>query len=247
MDDYIEEIERFLADEMSVREQYEFEEELRKNPELRKEYVLRKDINDAIKEKEVINLRGRVTDIIASESSQSKKTNRLFLYSSVAAVFVLLIVVGNIFFNPFQKTGKKELLQTYYQVYPSINNQRSSTDRSDLNKELNKALNLYDESRYRAASKYFSLVLERSPSNALSQFYLAICYIENEKYSAAEEYLHDLILKQGHLFWEQSHWYLAMVYLKQDRKVNLEDMLERIIQENMTYKDDAKKLLRSIR
>jgi len=165
----------------------------------------------------------------------------------VAAVLVVLIVVANIFFNPFQQTSKEELIQIYYEVYPSVNSHRSGTSQSNLNNELNRALNLYDKSKYKAASKYFGLVLERNPSNTMSQFYLAICYIEDDRFSASEEYLHDLILKQDHLFWEQSHWYLAMIYLKQDRNVNLEGILERIIQEDMAYKEDAKKLLRSIR
>lgn len=37
-------IEKYLMNEMSVREQVEFEESLRSNPDLMKEFLLRKDI-----------------------------------------------------------------------------------------------------------------------------------------------------------------------------------------------------------
>ena len=59
-----------------------------------------------------------------------------------------------------------------------------------------------------------------------------------------KEYLNDLILKKNHIFWEQSHWYLALVYLKQNDMISAENILKQIVKENMIQKSDAQLILK---
>ncbi|PLX12912.1 MAG: hypothetical protein C0597_12395 [Marinilabiliales bacterium] len=246
MERKIEQLERYLTDEMSIREQVEFEELLRRDSELMQEFLLRKKINEAIQEKDIINLRDSLNDIADSNIKVKPGRSIAYTYPSVAAVVVLLIVIANVYFNPFNKLDQQEIFQSYYDTYPSINGHRSGTS-AEQNVNLVSAFNYYDESNYKEAEPYFKWVLEKDQSNVSNQFYLAICLIENSKLSEAEIYLNDLILKQDHLFWEQSHWYLALVYIEQEKVEQAKAIFEKIVKEKMTYASNAKKILKSFK
>ena len=75
---YAEFIERYLDGEMGKDEQIWFENELDANPELQKELELRRNINCAIQEKEVMQLRSQLEEICSSpckrETTVRKKT-----------------------------------------------------------------------------------------------------------------------------------------------------------------------------
>lgn len=238
-------IEKYLMNEMSVREQVEFEEALRTNPDLMKEFLLRKDINKAIIEDDVVNLRRELGNLVNNQLyTRPKRT--LFIYSAAAAVLVLLIVASGIFFSQNNQIEKRNLFESFYSAYPAIMSFRSPIDQNDIEKLLYEAFNFYDEKQYDSAAVYFKYILEKDRSNNMSQFYLSVCEIENNNLSEAEEYLNDLIQKKNHIFWEQSNWYLALVYLKQNELNNAESILNKVIQHNMTQKPDAEVILKNL-
>ncbi len=246
MDKKIELIEKYLMGEMSIKEQIEFEESMRKDAELMKEFLFRKDINEAIGEEDVIDLRNKLEDIGDSIDFTKKKNFPIYTYSSVAAVLILLIVLASKYFNPFNKMEHKEIYETYYQIYPSINENRSLND-SELDQNIFYAFNYYEENKYDRAAEYFKKVFEEDQTNILCQFYLAVSLIEVGEIDEAEEYLVDLTLKQSHLFWEQSHWYLALIYIKKGKIDTAKSFLNKIVNENMANKSEAKLILRSIK
>ena len=237
-------IEKYLMNEMSVREQKEFEESLRNNPDLMKEFLLRKDINDAIIEEDVLSLRNNLNEIVNTEPATTIKIKSSYVYSAVAAVIILIVVIANIYIFPLGQMDKNEVFQSYYSVYPAIMSFRSPVDQTEIERILYDAFNYYDEGKYEMASKYFKQVLEKDSTNYMSQFYVAVCEIEKNNLSEAEEYLNDLILKKSHIFREQSHWYLALVYLKQNEMISAENILKKIVKENMMQKSDAQFILK---
>ncbi len=237
-------IEKYLMNEMSVREQVEFEESLRSDPDLMKEFLLRKNINDAIIEEDVLSLRNNLNEIVNTEPVTTRIIKKSYIYSAVAAVIILIVVIANIYIFPLGQMDKNEVFQYYYSAYPAVMSFRSPVDQTEIEKILYDAFNYYDDGEYEMASKYFKQVLEKDSTNYMSQFYLSVCEIEKNNLSEAEEYLNDLILKKNHIFWEQSHWYLALVYLKQNEMISAESILKKIVQENMTQKSDAQLILK---
>ena len=135
MERKIEQLERYLMNEMSVREQVEFEELLRSNPGLMQEFLLRKKINEAIQEKDIINLRNSLSDITNSEIRIKSRKTIIYTYSSVAAAVILLLVIANVYFIPFNKLNQHEVFQTYYKAYPSVNGYRSGNELSNVNEK----------------------------------------------------------------------------------------------------------------
>jgi tetratricopeptide (TPR) repeat protein len=246
MDSKFDLIEKYLTNEMSVKEQREFEELLINDPDLTKEFVLRKEIDNAVIEDDILNLRETLGDIINEKPTFSLKIKKPFIYTSVAAVVVLLIMITNINILPEKKQENTELFQSYYSPYPTIMCFRSVADKTEIEEILYKAFSFYDEGKYEQASNCFSKVLNIDSKNYMSQFYLAICEIEKNNLQNANEYLNDLILKKDHVFLEQAYWYLALTQLKQNNFEDAESILEKVVQENMTRKPDAEVILKNL-
>jgi tetratricopeptide (TPR) repeat protein len=237
-------IEKYLMNEMSVREQIEFEESLRTNPDLMKEFLLRRRINDAITEDDILNLRQNLNHIFNPQTSKLNK--RIYVYSAAAAILVFVIVLSGIFLHQDKQIEKNSLFAAHYSVYPAMMSFRSLSDQNDTTKLMYEAFNYYNEREYDSAAVYFKMVLEKDATNTMSQFYLSVCEIENNNLIEAEEYLSDLIQKKNHIFWEQSNWYLALVYLKQNEFDRATSVLRKVVQENMTQKPDAEIILKNL-
>lgn len=239
-------IEKYLMNEMSVREQVKFEESLRLNPDLMSEFLLRKEINHAIVEDDIIKLRENLDEILYPTKSLKKRNCSFYIYSAVAAVMILLIVASVIFISPKNSMSQNDAFQTYYSAYPAIMSFRSPMDQNEIEKILYDAFNYYDEGKFELASCYFKKVLDKDNTNYMCQFYLSVCEIENNNLTEATEYLNDLVLKKDHIFWEQSNWYLALVYLKQNDIKNAENVLRKVVQENMAMKPEAERILKNL-
>ena len=81
---------------------------------------------------------------------------------------------------------------------------------------------------------------------SLLMFYLSICELENDNLKKSEEFLVQLAQNKTHIFWEQSHWYLALNYLKQKNEISAKSELEFIIQEGMSKENEARLILKNL-
>ena len=246
MENKFELIEKYLMNEMSVREEVEFEEILKNDPELMSEFKLRKEINNAIIEEDILSLRNKINNIIVENKSLSLKLKTSIIYSSAAAVLVLFIVVAGINIFPIKNSSNSEIFHEYYSPYPAIMGFRSLSEKTEIENLLCEAFNSYDEENYVVASDYFEEVLILENENIMSQFYLSICEIEKDNFEKAKEHLQEILVNKDHIFVNQSIWYLAMVNLKLDKLNEAKMLLEEIIRENMKQKKDAEAILKGI-
>lgn len=244
MENKFELIERYLMHDMSMKERLEFEELLINDPELRRELVLRNEINEAIQEDDVIDLRSELNQIM--NESTSSKVRKLYKYCAVAATIIVLLAIGSIFFSPWDTKSDTDFFQEYYHPYPAIMSFRSPADRNETEKILYNAFNYYDTEEYELALISFQKVLSIDSLCFMSQFYLAVCEIEKENYANAQKYLLDLTQKEEHIFWEQSHWYLSLVYLKLDQTEQAKSVLRKIIDEDMDQRNDSESILNQL-
>ena len=244
MENKFELIEKYLSGDMSVGEQLEFDNLLRNDPELMKELLLRKEVNDAILEDDIIKLRNTINEITQSDFKLKRKSLNPILISTLAAIFLILIVVSSIFISR-EKVNDKDLFNTYYQKYPSIINSRSSAE-SEQEKLFLEAFQEYEMDNFEEASLKFNKLLIDDNSNYLLLFYLSICELENNNLKNSENYLKTLTQNRAHIFWEQAHWYLALNYLHQNDIENSSKILKIIVQENMSKKREAELILKDL-
>jgi len=247
MENKIELIEAYLDGTLSVKERLEFEKNLKEDPDLMKEYLFRKNINKAISEVDVLELRNKLIEIGSSENKVKRLCKYPFVFSSVAAAVILLFVISWSVFFSSEVISTTEVFNTYYSKYPVLTCNRSFSDENLKDKILVNGFNSYEKGAYIEAKDYFNQVLIMDNSNNMARFYYSICEIELNKLERSEKLLKELTYKNNHIFWEQSHWYLALVYLKQEKIEKASEIFEYICEEDMAHKTEAKKILKSLR
>jgi hypothetical protein len=144
------------------------------------------------------------------------RSSRFRRWYKVAA-FVLAIL-GLIFAMHHiinQKTTKNEkLFSQYYSPYNLNANYRSA---GENNKSLQKAYDAYAKKDFRLANEYFNKLDEL---NSSVLFYKAISYIECGKLDQAADCLEKELKNSESIFKAQSHWYLALTFLKLNQSEN---------------------------
>ena len=244
MDDKIGKIEKYLSGEMSLQEKLEFEDLIQTDPILKQEFDLRNEINQAILEEDVMDLRNSLDQIYKSTRNRKIKFLNPFVINVAAAVIIILIVVSGIFIYN-KSLNNDQLYNKFYTKYPSVSISRSLSD-NDSQKLVQKAFLLYDKNDFKNASILFNKLLENDQSNYKDMFYLAICEQEQNNLKTSEKYLNILIKEKDQFYWEQAHWYLALNYIKLGDRSKAKEILKVIVKENMSNKEEAKKLLKKL-
>ncbi len=240
-------IEKYLMNDMSAGEIKKFEKLLLEDADLRKEFSFRRKTNEAILEDDIIELRESLNEITLNKNNNGLvnfiESHRKNL--AIAATIIILISLSLSFLYPFRQS-LDQLFNSYYNTYPALANVRSLENNEESEVLINESFDFYEKYNYKKASELFCEVLILDNNNVVAQFYLALCELENNNFDKSEEYLSGLIQKKDHLFWEQSHWYLAMLYLKQNKKEKAKSVFKKIIDEEMVYKNEAKSILKKL-
>lgn len=237
-------IDKYLNGEMSVREQNEFEEKIRNDSELMKEYIFRRDLNKAISEQDIMDLRDQLKDVVKSESTNKFKRIDTRIIVSVAAVFIGLIIISGILLNK-RNIDNDLIFNNYYKKYPSVISVRSISE-NEYDKLFIKSFDAYEQDNYDRVITNINQLLLKDEKNNLLLFYLAIAELEQEKLNESEKHFSLLIQDPNHIFWEQAHWYLALNYIKQNKISNAKEILNRIVEQNFSMSKKADSLLSEI-
>jgi len=240
-------IEKYLMNDMSVGEIKKFEKQLSEDSDLKKEFLFRKSLNEAISENDVIELRESLSKITSDKYRISlitfiDKRRKTF---SIAASIIILISISLSILLPF-KQSPDSLFTSNYNTYPALANIRSVESNEYVDKLVLNSFEFYEKNDFIKASESFSKVLSLDSSNVIASFYLALCELENNNFEISEKHLNNLILQKDHLFWEQAHWYLAMIYLKKEENEKAKLIFEEIIEEEMVYTMSAKRILKKL-
>ena len=246
MKNYLELIEKFHNGELSNEELEKFKIKLRSNPEFKKDFDLYKEINNAILEDDVIELRNQVNSIQGSSINDTQKNRIRKLYSNkwylAAAVITIVIIIGTFLISIISDTySNEELFKKYYEPEDAVLITRSGNSDSDL--DLTKALQQFEQQNYKEAIP----LLKKIDNNVLSRFYLGIAYIETNDFSKAINEFKGVIDHGDNLFIEQSEWYLGLCYLISNEKNKAIKDFRKIIYENSLYKPEAEEILNKIK
>jgi len=240
-------LEEYLDDLLSKQERILFEEILRNDPELMKEFRLRKNVNEALQEDDILELRDTL-DGILSDNHKTKKVykNPLFI-ASTAACIALLITFSWISFFSSHKSSSQELFVDNYSKYPVVTCFRSNTNITKTDLLICSAFEAYESNNYVKSQEYLYKLRKTDDANNMIEFYLALSELELNNLGESEKLLVDLTNKRNHIFREQSYWYLALLYLKQDDVEKAKKVFELIIEEKMVKKTESEKILKSLK
>jgi hypothetical protein len=246
----IEDIERYINNELSSDEMASFETVLSTSQKLQQEIDLIKDINRALGEDDVMRLRNNLQKI-ASQINDEKTKERSFvgkfnlrrmLASAVAASIIILLGVSGLL---SKHQSADEIYQKYYAKYEITGTVRSAN--TNQNNSFSLALQKFENKEYTEALMLFKQVAENNPENMASHFYSGVSFQETGKYNNAIEEYNTVIQNKDNLFTEQAQWYTGLCLLQINDNKKAYKQFKKIAESKGFYQDKANEILKKIK
>ncbi|MEZ4958357.1 MAG: hypothetical protein R2830_00935 [Saprospiraceae bacterium] len=267
--DYIEQIHRFLQNEMEAPERKKFQAEMEKNEVLRNDVLiegklllglglmgdedLRNTIQSVEKDMEQKGFFEKKDNIIPIHSNKKKSImNRMIAFAAAAVILIGVAWWGFFrqpavdtnaayaqYFKP-EKSKLNEIMGGFSHAFAdTVYNYQDS---------LEDALKLYEAGQYNEACAALDSILLRHPANDTAQFYLAMGHLNAERYARAIEILSNFSSDQSSPFYFDAKWYLGLSYLKADKGLSKAKEIFTALSDDAAFKDrqSAKGLLRML-
>lgn len=228
--------EQYLADEMTSEERTIFEAQLQNDASMNESFTLYKETTQFLEHhfsKEKAEFNQNLKSIGAQHFTAKKETKVIAFkpwYYAVAATIVVVI-------------GMWMMMQND-PSYSDFNHHETAVfvERSDSNENLQKAQEAFNKKDYKQAVETFDKIQDfRKPE---LQYFYAIALIETSNYAKAELFL-DQLRGGNSVYKDKATWYLALSYLKQDKKEDCKLVLKEIPADAEDF-DKAQQLLREL-
>lgn len=248
----IEEIDQYINDELSEENLATFEAELLSNPDLAAELGLYKEIDKAIQETGVMDLREKLGNI-SRDINRGEKQKRSFAakinssrvaIATIAASLILLLgITGLVKRNSV--SSDTQLYSQFFQPYQTTGIFRSGD--ALIDSKLTKALYKFNAEDYQSAIDLFSEVLSIDQNNPVSNFYSGMAYQETGKFNQALAAYGKVVQDRDNLFIEQAQWYIGLCYLQTDNRKKAYRQFKKIANSESFYSDKASAILKKIK
>ena len=246
--DYSFYIERYLDGEMSKEEKLWFTRELKGDPSLKKELELRKKLNDAVRETDVIDFRKQLQGIFETSHVEKLSRSRIFPMSRRIAVGLSALAIafsgGLLILLSHHPMENREIYEAYFKPAEPGLTYRSEENAADI--ELRNAMQYYEKGEYEQALRGFESVLRSDSTRIGLNLYSGISQMEIERYSDANTSFHAIIDNHYILYIEQAEWYLAFCYLMTNDRKKAEEQFGMIADRKGYYQNQARKILKKI-
>jgi hypothetical protein len=226
----------------------EFNFELQDNTDLMAEVELRRQVNDSIAEKDILDLRKELKAI--KESAEVKKVKMIipetkigqikFWRSSVAILVILLGLAGVL------RNGVVSVKNTYdnYYVAPEWSPERSLTTEISLFQQAKLAYLNADDAR---VVKILDQLPKSANENPVFDFYKSASLQNLDKYNEAIAGYTKVINHGDNMFIEEAEWYRSLCYLKLGNQAKAKQELLAVIDRKGHFEKDAKAVIRRLK
>jgi tetratricopeptide (TPR) repeat protein len=233
-------IERYINHEMNDGELWEFQRNLKNDPQLAEELWLVQAMGVVSNSAQNLSLMNLMDNIRQEEEKKQKFmvfSKRSLAY---AASLLVLIAAGVALWFYSNKSVNEKVFLAYYHPEPVSFAVRSATLGSDQPVKI--GLELFDQGEYAMAIGYFS----QSPANPMGRLYSGLALMEMGEYTKAIAHFKTILQQENNLFTDQAAWYLSLCYLRTNKQKDLEATLQEIASSHSIYKTKAKKLMHEL-
>ncbi len=238
-------IEKYLEGQLEGEELETFNHELTENKDLKSEIVFRHNLNHAISEEDVINLRNKLDRVkqevkIKELKSVIPETKSIpaYIWKTAVAVVAVMLLFSTLFNS---SSG------TYNHVYesPQWSPQRSVSSGMDL---LQQANIHYMNGAFEEAIAIYDVAIKTATEDPfVFHFYKGASFQNLGNYKDAIPEYTQVIGHGDNLFVEEAEWYRALCYLKLGDQENTRKQLLAIREKNGFYAGKAKAILKKNR
>ena len=250
MSKYQDYIQPFLDGELSRQELDRISKELESNAVLAEDIKLYREVDLAIKEQDVMDLRSQLNNIHDSldyrvrEPRYIPRYKKVISYAAIASLAVLLSA-GLLYKLNTRKLTNDKIYEKFYEPYEVTMVYRSAD--TDVQKMLSNAMTKYEAKDYQAAINLFEQILANDPGNMETELYSGISYMEAEQYKKADRSFNTIIGHNDNLYVEQAEWSLGFCYLMTKKNKEARDLFTEIASKEGYYSKQASQLLRRIK
>jgi len=250
MSKYEEFIQPFLDGELSREELDWFSKELETNAVLAEDIRLYREVDNAIREQDVLDLRDQLDVIHNSigdpnhQPARQTRYRKVLSYAAIASL-AILISLGVLLKVQHNKLTNEQIFEKHYEPYEVTMIYRSAE--TDYQALLSRAMAKYEAQDYAAAIALYEQILERDPADMASSLYSGISYMETQQYNQADKKFRKIIDHNDNLFVEQAEWYLGFCYLHTGQNLEARGQFKEIASSDGSYSKKAKKIMRSIK
>jgi tetratricopeptide (TPR) repeat protein len=234
-------IQPFLDGELSREDLDWISKELESNAVLADDIKLYREVDQAIREQDVLELRNQL-DVVHSSLDEAirnpKKVPRYRKVISYAAIasLAILISVGVMYKIQNKKLGNVEIFEKYYEPYEITMVYRSGEASEKL---MADAMEYYDAGRYQDAIVLFEKLLAEDPDAMVTNLYSGISYLEVKRYSDADRSFNKIIDQNDNMYVEPAEYYLGWCYMMTGNKETARKQFRKIAKSNSYYSDKA--------
>lgn len=245
--DYVKFIERYLQGEMSREEIAWFEKELEGNENLKQELNLRKQVNDVLADKDMMDFKLQLDEIhqeifeVTEKSEYSLKIAYRKVYYAATTLAFLVIVFSFYLMN--RNYSNEKLLLKYYNPQQEVVTFRSADPNQS---QLSKAMDHYYKKEYKNAIAIFEELLTEDKSQIGLNLYSGIAHMEIEEYKEANQKFNHILEIQPNPFVESAHWYLGMCYIMTNERQKAAEQFSTLVKDKGYYSKQAKEILKRI-
>ena len=243
-------IQPFLDGELSREELDWFSKELESNAVLAEDIRLYREVDNAIREQDIMDLRDQLDVIHNAIGDPSQvpirptRYRKVLSYAAIASL-AILISLGVLLKVQHNKLTNDQIFEKHYEPYEVTMIYRSAE--SDYQKVLSQAMTKYDDGEYLKAIDLIEEILAKDPADMASSLYSGISYMETEQYNQADMKFQKIIDHNDNLFVEQAAWYLGFCYLHTGQNFEARGHFKEIATSSGSYSKKAKKIMRSIK
>jgi len=229
-------IEDYFNQNLSEDDRRTFENRLKSDNDFAQKVKSHALLINAFDELQALELIANLNKIEAELEGETEKSS-FHPMLKWAAIFALFMMISTWFIWNKQQCNE-ELFIAYYTIYPNV---ETPIVRSDANQQG--AWRLYSSGNYEDAYQQFQHSIGNGQNDEATWFYLGACALELNRYNQAEKAFKQIIEQNGDRYTEQANWYLALTYLKADKKAKSISLLQKIEQSNSSYAKKATELL----
>lgn len=245
----IEEIEGYIHNELTEPELALFEAELAINKGLYAEIDLVKNIDIAIQEDDIMQLRNNLSNIAADNIKERQSERSIivkfkpvkYAISIAAASLILLLGITGLL---SRYSSEDNIYQKFYTKYESTGISRSSNTMND--KTLALAMQKFNNKDYESALNLLQEVISIDQNNTVGHFYSGVSLQELGKYKNAIEEYQVVVIDKDNLFIEQAEWYIGLCYLQTNEDQKAIKQFNKIADNSGFYQQKAVVILRKI-
>lgn len=244
-----EEIEDFVGGELDDELEKLIKEEAMINAALSSEITLRREINSAVAEADIMKLRDSLQSISKERTASNTKvislasTKTRLLYWSAAASVIVLIAVSSLLQQ--RSISDQDLYASYFQPYNNMAGTSRSASASD--NLLSEAIREIDKGDYATALDILQIVSADKQDGFTASFYTGKAYQALGDYKNAISSFSEVVRHGDNLLVEQSKWFIGLCYLKINEREKAVSQFQSIVAGNGFYAQKSSDLLKQLR